>query len=280
MTETIFPHAYRQVAVRLLGFDSDTTSQLVFRLAAFSESEIRYFVLEEDNLQDPEVYVVNGDSAPALAQLKRLSPGPLRPALVIGKTTEDVPYRAVPDSSDGKALIEALNDLTSTRDKTVEKLKASKLVSVPERRRRTVQEGEVGANKLVSIRTSRPWNGIAIVVDKAPTLVEHLRTEIGLPNLRVNWVNSESAALSLNRDNPASIVIINTSAPDIDPYRLCMNLKDESEFDVPAVIFLVRAPFVYETARARAAGVDGFLRKPLETQHIVTAIRKLVPQFY
>ncbi len=72
-------------------------------------------------------------------------------------------------------------------------------------------------------------------------------------------------------------MLINTSLTSIEPYGLCAEIKSVSRDEVVTVIFLVGKPFEYEVQRAHAAGVDGFLNKPIAAHHLQSVLKKFLP---
>jgi CheY-like chemotaxis protein len=46
------------------------------------------------------------------------------------------------------------------------------------------------------------------------------------------------------------------------------------------VIFLIGKPFVYDPLQARDAGADGYLTKPLASNHLLSALKKFLPPLW
>jgi CheY-like chemotaxis protein len=93
----------------------------------------------------------------------------------------------------------------------------------------------------------------------------------------VNWVEDEAAVLDYCREVKISLVMINTSTPRVDPYRLCEAIKNSTAERV-TVIFLVGRSFSYDQALARQHGCDGFLNKPVTGKCLVSVFKKFLPQ--
>lgn len=85
-----------------------------------------------------------------------------------------------------------------------------------------------------------------------------------------------TTAVRLCEETPVAVVLINTSTPGIDPYALCAAIKARPEAARVAVVLLVGPTFAYDAARAAAAGVRGFLDKPVADRHLLGAIKKLL----
>ena len=99
--------------VRLIGFAPGETALLEALLAQAPSVGPAYFCLHDDSLQEPDLYIANGDSPTALARLGCLPPGSLQPALVIG-AVEGGPWRSLARPVDPPRLYEALADIRRT----------------------------------------------------------------------------------------------------------------------------------------------------------------------
>lgn len=237
-----------------------------------------YFCLEEDNLQDPDLYIVNADDLKALAILADLRPSAVRPALLIGKPQADLPYPSIDRPINWTKFFEALDDLVEQRADVLSKLEASDIVTVPERRRSNRLDPNLAdPSEYERMRAKLPTNGIVLVIDKDPALRDYLAELTVRNNLPIAWAADEQSAIELCRRQFVSIVMVNTSTPSVDPYRLCRTIKGK---DVPIkirVIFLIGQSFVYDQQQARQAGVDGFLNKPVTGRHLISVLKKFLP---
>lgn len=276
MPPAIFPYA-----IRLFGFDAGMSHVVAQAFADPRATGYGYFVLDEDNLQDPDIYIGKAADPDVLACLADLRPSEVRPALMIGAPAGELPFphACIPEPVDPSALIAALDGLVEKRADALARLQASDLVLVPERRRRNRRELRNPA-EYEKLRVRRPADGMVLVLDKSPALSDYLRDLMARHKLRVAWAGSEASALELCRRNPTAMVLINTSTPGVDPYRMCEAVKEKDAPVNPAVVFLVSKPFDYNIVRARHAGADGFLNKPLASHHLISVLKKFVPKLY
>lgn len=269
---------YFPFAIRLIGFPPRESNIIDATFEVEQGKGYGYFCLEEDNLQDPDLYIANADELKVLVILADLRPSTVRPALLIGKPQVDLPYPYVERPIDWTRFFEALDDLVEKRADALARLEASDVVTVPERRR----SNRLGLDlkdpaEYERMRTKLPTNGIVLVVDKNPALRDYLAELMVRNNLHVVWATDEQSAVELCRQQFVSIVMINTSTPSTDPYRLCRTIKDKNVPIKTRVIFLVGKSFVYDQQQARQAGVDGFLNKPLTGRHLVSVLKKFLP---
>ena len=109
--------------VRPIGFDPVETARLAALLEDAPGAGPSYSCLHADSLQEPDLYIANGDSPTALTRLGCLPPGSLQPALVIGNPGNPgtignpgaEPWRTLARPVDPLQLYEALAELLDTR---------------------------------------------------------------------------------------------------------------------------------------------------------------------
>ncbi|HEX4683725.1 MAG TPA: response regulator [Gemmatimonadaceae bacterium] len=88
----------------------------------------------------------------------------------------------------------------------------------------------------------------------------------------VEFTDDGAAALSRSRLTLPHVVITEILIPKLDGLQLCRELKqDRTTRDIPVIVFSVLAA----EARAKEAGADAFLRKPLVPSVLLGAIRRL-----
>jgi CheY-like chemotaxis protein len=135
-----------------------------------------------------------------------------------------------------------------------------------------------------------PPDGAVLIIDKGGAFRDHVAQLVGsgsgkrdvppgypgYPARPVEWTDSSRAAVRLCEETPVSLVMINTSAPGIDPYGLSHMIKSQDGAERTAVLFLVGQSFKYDSARAHDAGVRGLLDKPVADRHIVATFQKLL----
>ncbi len=264
-------------AVRLIGFPEPEA--LTFE-TIFADEQGRgygYFRLQDDDLQDPDLYLVNADEIKALATLTALRPSAIRPALLVGAPHVSLPYPCVQRPIPWHTLFEELDTLIEKRADALSKLEASDIISVPERRRRDRIDLDLTDPSTYRGMRRVLAKGNLLVVDKAPALRDYLQDVLIQYKILVELVATEHDALKVCTKNKIAAVLINTSTPDIDPYHLCESIKKNHPVEKASVIFLIGKQYPFDAARARAAGYDGFLNKPLAYHHLLSAVKKFLP---
>ncbi len=112
-----------------------------------------------------------------------------------------------------------------------------------------------------------------LLVDRDPyvrRLVTHFLGDLYV----VEVADDGYLALDRVRAAPPTAVITEVMVPRLDGLALCRLLKsDPKTAHVPILVLSMLAV----EARARGAGADGFLAKPLEKSRLVAALRDLFP---
>jgi CheY-like chemotaxis protein len=264
-------------AVRLIGFPTEEADAFDATFTVEQGKGYGYFRLAEDNLQDPDLYIANAGDLRALATLIDLRPSDLRPALLIGKPEIDLPYPYVARPMHWHQIFEALDYLVERRADALSRLEASDVVAVPERRRRNRLDLDLtDPSQYESMRSKLPDKGAVLVVDKNSAFRDYLAELMARHDLPVVWAGDEAKAIELCRQQSVAVVMINTSIPNVDPYRLCWAVKEKDTDVKTTVIFLVSKPFVYDIQQARYVGADGFLNKPLAGTQVISVLKKFL----
>lgn len=264
-------------AVRLIGFPAEEAELFEATFAIEQGKGYGYFRLAEDNLQDPDLYIANAGELKALVRLADLRPSDVRPALLVGKPQVELPYPHVERPIRWDGLFEALDGLIEKRADALSRLEASDVVSVPERRRRDrVDLDLTDPSEYERMRARVPGKGMVLVVDKNPAFRDFLSELLMRHNIPVAWAGEEAKAVESCRQQPTAVVMINTSTPGVDPYRLCWAIKERESMTKTTVIFLVSKPFVYDPQQARHVGAEGFLNKPVSSHHLLSVLKKFL----
>lgn len=277
MCSTMQSHSF-PFAVRMIGFREEEAAAIAISFSNEQGKGYGYFRLMDDNLQDPDLYLVNADELKALVTLSDLTPSDARPALLVGVPTVSLPYPHLARPLRKDSLFDALDSLVEKRADTLSRLGAASIISVPERRRADrVHIDLTDPTDYERMRTRGKAEGGILIIDKNPAFREYVSDLLLRYSLPIAWASTQNKAADECERNRYSVVLVNTSAPGIDPYDLCEEIKLVSSIRNPAVIFLVSKPFVYEVERAREARVDGYMNKPIASHHLLSVLKKFMP---
>jgi CheY-like chemotaxis protein len=263
-------------AVRLIGFSSLEEEAFDAACAAAADRSYAYLRLADDNLRDPDMYVVNANDTKALAALPSLHPGPMRPALLVGARKFDLPFSFVDGVINSPLVFSELDKLVLQRADALSRLQSSDVVIVPERRRRARTDEGLDPSVYERMRVKRHETGAVLVVDKTDVFRDYLAEMMERYKVPVVWTDNETEAVRICREQTIAVVMINTSAQDVDPYRLCWAVKEKDAPVKMTVILLVGQPAEYDTQQAGYVGVDGYLIKPVLPQHLLSALKKFM----
>jgi CheY-like chemotaxis protein len=262
-------------AVRLLGFAPAERAQIETVLARAPFAGPSYFCLHDDSLQEPDLFIANGDDEAALAWLRSARPGALQPAALVGGSgVAGLPRLARPLNA--FQLYEVLVELLEERARTLALLTARGQPFLPERRRHPRLGLDLGDEAFYASQRQPPPSGAVLIIDKGGAFRDHVARVVGTHKLAIEWTDSGRTAVRLCDETPVSLVMVNTSTPGIEPYSLCSSIKAQDGAARTAVIFLVSPAFHYDSTRARDAGVRGLLDKPVADRHLVAALQKLL----
>ena len=116
---------------------------------------------------------------------------------------------------------------------------------------------------------------LILVVDRDPfvrTLAHHFLGEAGF---RVEFAEDGAQAVELARRLRPRLVIAEILVPRLDGLALCRTLKaDPATRKIPVMIF----SFLAAADRAREAGADHFLKKPLNETLLIQSVADLLPR--
>ena len=264
-------------AVRLIGFAASEAASVCAALEQSPPAGPSYFCLLDDSLQEPDLYVVNGDDLLALTALSGANPTDLTPALLIGQPAPAFPFPQLARPFDPARLHQLLAGLITKRAQALARLTARGLAPmVIERRRHPRLDIDVTDPALHAQQRKEAPSGAILIVDKGGAFRDHVARVLGARRMPVEWTDSAGAAVRLCDETAVSVLMINTSTPQVDPYRLCADVKGLPAACRTAVVFLVGRNFSYDAPRARAVGVRGLLDKPVADRHLYSAIKKLM----
>jgi len=114
---------------------------------------------------------------------------------------------------------------------------------------------------------------IILVVDRDPHVRELESHFLNQAGYAVGFEQDGDSALEQARKNPPDIIITEILVPSLDGLALCRRLKaDPKTRDVAVLVFSILAA----AGRAREAGADAFLLKPLAEHTLVDTVRQLL----
>jgi CheY-like chemotaxis protein len=114
---------------------------------------------------------------------------------------------------------------------------------------------------------------LILVVERDPHVRDLEAYFLGDAGFSVEFSDDGLAALERAREIKPEIVITEILVPKLDGLSLCRRLKQDP--DTRSIAVLIFSILVAET-RAKEAGADAFLRKPLAERRLVDTVRQLL----
>jgi len=266
-------------AVRLLGF-SPQEMEVFAATFAVKQQGHGYLPLHEDNLQDPDLYIVNAGNLKALVTLEQLHASDVRPALLVGEPQVALPYARIDRPIRWPRLYEALDRLIEKRADALSRLEASTIVSVPERRRRNrVDIDLTDPAEYLKMRTQRSQGRTILIVDRSAELHEQIAMMLAHYQVKILWADRMSVVEQACVHHPVATVIVNTNdkgSKEIDPYEVCDAVRRAHHVERIAIIFMSARETSFDIKRAREAGYDGFLSMPVAKPNLIGALQRFM----
>ena len=95
------------------------------------------------------------------------------------------------------------------------------------------------------------------------------------PEYRVNQAYDGFDAGKAISDYKPDVVLLNINLPGVDGYKLCGSIKVDENLSRPIVVAITATGGAEVEERARQAGADGFLRKPVNLDILPNLIEEL-----
>ncbi len=262
--------------VRLIGFSATEQRTIAERLEQAPADGPAYACLPEHSLQDPDLFIANGDELKTLALLSAAGPSDMRPALIVGAGLVALPHPHADRPLDWDKVFVQLAHLIDKRADAVSRIAAHGLPVVTERRRGERLDFDLTDPAHYQRMRRAPPRGALLMVDVSAVSCAHVAKLLSRYNIATEWVDNAAAAVQMCRDKPVAAILINTATPGLDPYQLSAAVKALETTSRTAIVFLIDAAFEYDPQMARAAGVEGSLHKPAADQHLLSAIQKIM----
>jgi DNA-binding response OmpR family regulator len=114
-----------------------------------------------------------------------------------------------------------------------------------------------------------------LVVERDPHVRELEQFFLAEAGYDVHFVEDGYAALDLARELKPEIIVTEVIVPKLDGLALCRRIKSDDEFRGTLVVVF---SLLSVEQRAREAGADAILMKPLGADRLVATVRALLAQ--
>ena len=116
-------------------------------------------------------------------------------------------------------------------------------------------------------------SAVILVVERDPHVRDLEAYFLERAGYSVEFASDGAEALTMVRSVRPHIVITDVLVPKIDGLNLCRRIRDDADLpDTKVLVFSILSV----AERAREAGADAFLRKPLAEQTLVQTVERLL----
>ncbi|MEO0080457.1 MAG: response regulator [candidate division WOR-3 bacterium] len=125
--------------------------------------------------------------------------------------------------------------------------------------------------------TDRP---LILLADDEPDVVMVTRARLELNGFRVVTAQDGEEVLTLFRENPPDLLLLDLKMPRLDGYQVCRRLKaNPATCHVPIIIFSASSSRSEMLERlCLELGADDYLRKPFVSEELLAKVGRLLGQ--
>lgn len=263
----------RRFNLEMLGFSQAEHAMLssTFRLTG---RRAFFYTEAGEPHQRADIYLVNGDSPAALAELAARAPNGYAPAVLIGRHPVDSAWPRVEKPIHWLRLFEQL-------DAVMHK-------ALLERARR--QDGSAarwdGHTYRRAIDQDAPAEEIfvesspaesVLVVDDSATVRAFMRAKLAPFRFDVDYAEDGETALDMAQAKAYTCIFLDIMMPGIDGYQVCKRLKGSAATKDIAVVMLSSKSGTFDKFRGNWSGCDAYLSKPVAEDELLSTIAKFLP---
>lgn len=117
-----------------------------------------------------------------------------------------------------------------------------------------------------------------LIVDDNPTNMKLVSFLLEKRSYLVRTAASAFEALEILRTFPARLVLMDLEMPGMDGLELTRRLKADPQTRTIVVVALTAYAMLGDEERAREAGCDGYLTKPVDTRRLPDAVAAFLQQ--
>jgi DNA-binding response OmpR family regulator len=120
--------------------------------------------------------------------------------------------------------------------------------------------------------------GPVLIIEDDPDIAEVLRYGLEQADLiaRVALTGEEGLSVSLDKNNPPSLILLDLLLPGMSGIELCRRLRGESLTRTTPVVIVTAKACDTDLAMMLKLGVDDFITKPFSVQAVVTRVKSLI----
>lgn len=118
--------------------------------------------------------------------------------------------------------------------------------------------------------------GTILYVEDNPENRMLIRRVLEADGFRVLLASSATEALQILQQERPDVMLVDVSMPDVDGYTLTTRVKSMPEFERLPIVALTANVMRGEQERARQAGCDGYIPKPVDIDVLSEQIERFI----
>jgi CheY-like chemotaxis protein len=111
-----------------------------------------------------------------------------------------------------------------------------------------------------------------LVVDDNPTNLKLVSDVLGFADYRILQAIDAESAQEIIRETPPDLILMDIALPGMDGLTLTRLLKESESTRHILIIALTAFAMIGDEAKAREAGCDGYITKPIDTRTLPDAV--------
>ena len=111
-----------------------------------------------------------------------------------------------------------------------------------------------------------------LVVDDNPTNLKLVSDVLEFDGYRVRKASDAEEAQEIIRSSPPDLILMDIALPGMDGLTLTRRLKDDPATRHIVIVALTAFAMKGDDEKARVAGCDGYITKPIDTRSLSTLI--------
>jgi twitching motility two-component system response regulator PilG len=114
-------------------------------------------------------------------------------------------------------------------------------------------------------------------IDDSKTVQKQVKSILEIAGFAVLSILEPGQALTaLVREKPA-LILMDVNMPEIDGYELCRMLRQSKQLKEIPVVMLTGRDGLLDRLRAQILGVNDYITKPFQPEHLLAAVQKVLP---
>ncbi|WP_374668742.1 response regulator [Ramlibacter sp.] len=271
-----------QYLVDVIGFNDVERSMLssIFALAARRDPGFAQYQPGTPGRM-PDIYLVDADSAEALAEFRALHKRTGLPAVLVGQRDHGTGFTLLPRPLQWARLLQALEDILATGDEA-QIVMPTPAPETTQSLRRSMPGAALRSNSPSAVPDAaagkRMLADTVLVVDDNATVRAFMQAKLAPYGFEVDFAETGEEAVGLSGQHDYTCVFLDVVLPGIDGYQVCKLIKSNKQaIKKTAVVMLTSRSSPFDKLRGSLAGCDEYLTKPLDEDRLLEVIAKFLP---